>query len=59
MDGVWDQAGRSAFAFRRIIDIRLASTLMHHGVTEFATANTKDFSRLGFARVWNPLLASG
>jgi toxin-antitoxin system PIN domain toxin len=59
MDGVWDQAGRGACAFRRIIDIRLASTLMHHGVTEFATANTKDFSRLGFARVWNPLLAGG
>jgi len=25
------------------------------GVTEFATANLKDFFGLGFDRVWNPL----
>jgi len=59
MDGVWNQAGRGTFAFRRIIDIRLAATLLHHGVTEFATANIRDFSRLGFTRVWNPLLPDG
>jgi toxin-antitoxin system PIN domain toxin len=57
MDQVWEQAGQPTFAFRRIIDVRLAATLLHHGVTEFATANTKDFSKLGFERVWNPLLA--
>jgi predicted nucleic acid-binding protein len=57
--GVWNQAGRATFAFRRIIDIRLAATLLHHGVTEFATANIRDFSRLGFTRVWNPLLPDG
>ena len=56
MDGVWEQAARGGFAFRRIIDVRLAATLLHHGVTDFATANTKDFSRLGFKRVWNPLV---
>jgi hypothetical protein len=48
-------AAKSGFAFRRIIDIRLARTLLHHGVTEFATANVKDFARVGFERVWNPL----
>ena len=56
MERVWEQAARPGFAFRRIIDVRLAATLLHHGVTEFATGNVRDFSRLGFARVWNPLV---
>jgi len=56
MDKVWQQARQPGFARRRIFDIRLALTLQHHGVTEFATANTKDFKELGFAKVWNPLL---
>lgn len=56
MDGVWEQAAEKNFAFRRIIDLRLALTLIHHGVTEFATANEKDFAGQGFLRVWNPLL---
>jgi toxin-antitoxin system PIN domain toxin len=55
MSDVWVQAEKHQFAFRRIIDIRLALTLMHHGVKEFATANTKDFKNLGFEKVWNPL----
>ncbi|MFM9194935.1 MAG: VapC toxin family PIN domain ribonuclease, partial [Planctomycetia bacterium] len=55
MDEVWDHATKSGFAFRRIIDLRLARTLIHHGVTEFATANVKDFAKLGLERVWNPL----
>jgi toxin-antitoxin system PIN domain toxin len=55
MDEVWGFAAKSGFAFRRIIDVRLARTLLHHGVTEFATANVKDFVKLGFERVWNPL----
>jgi len=55
MEDVWKLASKSSFAFRRIIDVRLALTLIAHGVTEFATANTKDFARLGFERVWNPL----
>ncbi|NJK91406.1 MAG: type II toxin-antitoxin system VapC family toxin [Blastochloris sp.] len=41
--------------FRHIIDARLAFTLRHHGVTHFATANTKHFESFGFERVWNPL----
>ena len=55
MDEVWHQAASRQFAVRRIIDARLALTLRHHGVTEFATTNQKDFTGFGFARVWNPL----
>ena len=55
MDAVWEQAKHRGFAFRRIIDVRLGLTLLHHGVTEFATTNTKDFAGIGFQRVWNPL----
>ncbi len=56
MDEVWEQAARTTFAFRRIIGVRLAQTLRHHGVTEFATANEKDFQGQGFQKVWNPLI---
>jgi predicted nucleic acid-binding protein len=38
------------------VDARLALTLRHHGVTEFATSNVKDFEGFGFNRVWNPLV---
>ncbi|GAB4182909.1 MAG: type II toxin-antitoxin system VapC family toxin [Terrimicrobiaceae bacterium] len=55
MREVWDLASRRNFAHRRIIDARLAKTLLAYGVTEFATANTRDFEGFGFARVWNPL----
>jgi toxin-antitoxin system PIN domain toxin len=56
MDEFWNLAARPDFATRRIVDARLALTLLHHGVTEFATSNTKDFQGLGFKKVWNPLL---
>ncbi|NQX00257.1 PIN domain-containing protein [bacterium] len=56
MAEVWERAAQKDFAFRRIIDLRLALTLRHHGVTEFATTNEKDFGGQGFIRVWNPLL---
>lgn len=52
---VWREAGKDGFAYRRIFDVRLAATLLHHGVVEFATRNTKDFTGLGFAKVWDPL----
>jgi len=55
MNEVWQRAAQKEFAFRRIIDCRLALTLKHHGVKEFATTNIKDFQDFGFARVWNPL----
>jgi hypothetical protein len=57
MNQVWKLASAKDFAFRRIIDARLALTLRHHGVTEFATSNVKDFEAFGFAKVWNPLTA--
>jgi predicted nucleic acid-binding protein len=40
-----------------IFDARLALTLRHHGVTEFATRNENHFAGFGFTRLWNPLLA--
>jgi len=55
MEQVWKTAAGEAFARRRIIDLRLARTLQHHGVTELATVNTRDFVGFGFHRVWNPL----
>jgi len=56
MPEVWRLAAQKNFAFRRIIDARLALTLRHHGVTHFATTNPKDFAGFGFTRVWNPLV---
>lgn len=53
-DELWRLAARSRFARRRIYDARLALSLRRQGVTEFATANVKDFSGFGFDRVWNP-----
>jgi uncharacterized protein len=52
---LWQLAASPDFPRRRIIDARLALTLRHHGVTEFATSNVKDFQCLGFRRVWDPL----
>ena len=53
--GLWRWARATESGFRHIIDARLALTLRHHGVTEFATANVKDFEEFGFGRVWNPV----
>ena len=52
---LWRWARSTSSAFRRTIDARLALTLQHHGVTEFAAANVKDFEEFGFQRLWNPL----
>jgi len=57
MNEVWKLAAMKNFARRRLFDVRLALTLQHHGVTEFATANVKDFQKLGFNKVWNPLVS--
>jgi toxin-antitoxin system PIN domain toxin len=54
-DELWSLAAGKAFARRRIYDARLALSLRRQGVTEFATANVKDFESFGFDRVWNPL----
>ena len=54
-DELWKMAGESGFARRRIYDARLGLSLRRQGVTDFATANVKDFDGLGFSRVWNPV----
>ena len=54
-DILWKQASANRFAFRRLYDVRTALTLVAQGVTEFATANVKDFEDAGFRKVWNPL----
>jgi toxin-antitoxin system PIN domain toxin len=56
MDEVWRLAAKKDFATRRIVDLRLGLALVRHGVTDFATANRKDFEGMGFTRVWNPLV---
>jgi len=55
MAKVWARAGEPGLARRRIFDLRLAFSLQAAGVTEFATRNIRDFSDVGFARVWDPL----
>lgn len=57
-DALWQKARRKDFAFRRLYDARSALTLTAQGVTEFATANVKDFEGLGFRKVWNPIAMS-
>jgi len=54
MEQVWQFARQPGFARRRIFDARIALTLLHHGVTDLATANVKDFEGFGFRSVWNP-----
>ena len=58
MKEVWPIVASEGFARRRIFYVRLAKTLQSHGVTDFATANSRDFEGLGFHRVWNPLIVS-
>ncbi len=55
---LWQRAAEPSFARRRIYDSRTALSLRAFGVTDFATANEKDFAGLGFTNVWNPLLSS-
>ncbi|MBM3792347.1 MAG: PIN domain-containing protein [Acidobacteria bacterium] len=59
MPEVWRLAAGKDFAFRRIVGARLAFTLRHHGVTEFAASNPQDYEGFGFVRVWNPLESPG
>lgn len=55
MKQLWKLSGSVDFPRRKVFDARLALTLRHHGVNEFATTNVKDFKDFGFIRVWNPL----
>ena len=51
---LWEWAKATNQGFRQMIDARIALTLQHHGVDEFATANIKDFSGFGFKKLWDP-----
>ena len=55
MTEVWRCAAQPNIGRRVVFDARLALTLRHHGVTEFATRNEAHFTNFGFTRVWNPL----
>ncbi len=52
---LWQQAAEPGFARRRLYDTRAALSLLAYGITEFATANVKDFQNFGFGKVWNPI----
>ncbi len=54
-DALWQRGRAKDFAFRKLYDARSALTMTSQGVTEFATANVKDFEGLGFRKVWNPV----
>lgn len=58
MDRLWKLAVRHDKSRRWIFDARIALTLLHHGVTEFATRNMRDFDGFGFERVWDPIAAA-
>lgn len=55
MDRIWALCSEPDFGYREIFDARLALTLLHHGITEFATRNTAHFERYGFGRLVNPI----
>jgi predicted nucleic acid-binding protein len=55
MDELWRRAAGEGFARGRVFDARLALGLIRHGVTHFATRNTKHFEGFGFDVVWGPL----
>ena len=57
MPGVWRMAGAPGFPRRAVIDARLALTLLHYGVREFATRNTAHFQAFGVERLMNPIAA--
>ncbi len=55
IEELWRLAARSEVGYRQIFDARLAQTLLHHGVTEFATRNVSHFQSYGFEKLWNPI----
>lgn len=52
---LWGRLAAAGVGARPLFDARLALTLGHHGVEEFATRNAKDFQGFGFKKVWDPL----
>ena len=57
MEEFWRLAAQPNIGRRIVFDARLALTLRHHGVTEFATRNETHFAGFGFTRLRNPLPA--
>lgn len=55
MSKIWRYAAEPTRGRRTIFDARLAFTLRHHGITEFATRDLEHFQDFGFVRVWDPL----
>ena len=55
MNDVWRLAATPGIARLRLFDARLALTLRHHGVGEFATRNINDFNDFGISRGWDPI----
>ncbi|MBZ0090010.1 MAG: type II toxin-antitoxin system VapC family toxin [Thermoanaerobaculia bacterium] len=55
MAEVWAKAAAPGFGRRRVLDARLAVSLLRQGVGELATRNVRDFQGLGLARVFDPL----
>lgn len=55
MDKIWTFAQRPGIARRAVFDARIALTLRHHGVTDFATRNLSDFEGYGFSHLINPV----
>ncbi|MEA3643324.1 MAG: TA system VapC family ribonuclease toxin [Lamprobacter sp.] len=55
MDKLWQLAQQADLPRRAVFDARIALTVRHHGVTEWATRNTSDFEAFGFARLINPI----
>lgn len=58
MNEVWELAATAGIARRRLFDARLALTLRHHGVDEFATRNVDHFTDFGFSRLLDPITSS-
>jgi hypothetical protein len=56
-DVVGKLAGGKDFARRGIFDAQLALTRKQASVTEYATANIKNYEGWDFEKVWNPLIA--
>ncbi len=56
MDEVWQLAADPQVSRRRIIDFRIAKTLLKEGVDTFITANDRDFQGLGFKKIINPFV---
>ena len=55
MDKLWRIAQRPNLPQRAMFDARIALTLRHHGVTDWATRNVADFQQFGFAQLINPI----